>query len=666
MGIATDIVMIMLAALVGGIIAQRLGLPLIIGYILAGVAVSPNTGILTVSNVHDIDLLSEIGVALLLFALGLEFSLKELQPVRRIALIGTPIQMVLTIAYGYGVGWLLGWGWLPSLWLGALISLSSTMVILKTLMLQGWIGTLSSRVMIGMLIVQDLAVIPLMIILPKLNDPAAGLPILSMAVVKACAFLSGMILLGTRFLPWILARVAKSGSRELFLLAVTSIGLGVGYATYLAGLSLAFGAFVAGMVLSESDHGHQALSDIVPLRDLFGLLFFVSVGMLLDPFFLLQHGREIVILVVAVGVGKAAIFFFLARVFGYGNVVPLAVGLGLFQIGEFSLVLAKVGLASGGISQEVHALVMSAAVMTMVLTPMVSGQTARLYALQRRHFRREPLYSVNLPKSRLEKHIVVVGCGRIGIQLAMVLQRLEIPFVMIDLDQRRMELAKVEGLPVIFGDAAQRPVLKAAKMTRANMLLITTPGLAVVLGVIRQAHDLNPSCRIVVRTSDISHMHMIRDAGAVGVIHPEFEAGLEFVRQALLHQHIPLTTIQKYSDTIRQDTYGPLWNGALDLQTLQQMQTAQPQFDLEWVPVSGTSFLIDRSLREGRIREQTGASVVGVLRLGELIANPDPDFQFKPNDLVAVIGTPIACNALRRLAETETTGPDHGFGYGPV
>ncbi|MBF0176685.1 MAG: cation:proton antiporter [Magnetococcales bacterium] len=650
MGIAADIVMIMVAALIGGVVAHRLGMPLIVGYIMAGVAVSPHTGGITVSNVHDIDLLSEIGVALLLFALGLEFSLKELQPVRRIALIGTPIQMVLTMAYGYGVGWYLGWPWLSSLWLGALIALSSTMVILKTLINQGWIGTLSSRVMVGMLIVQDLAVVPLMIILPKLSDPAAGVPMLLLAALKAGAFLAGMVFLGTRFLPWVLARVARSGSRELFLLTVTSIGLGVGYITYLAGLSLAFGAFVAGMVLSESDHGHQALSDIVPLRDLFGLLFFVSVGMMLDPRFLWQHMAEIAVLVVAVSLGKGVIFFLLARLFGYGNVVPLAVGLGLFQIGEFSLVLAKVGLASQAISQDVHTLLLSAAVVTMVLTPLVSGQTARIYAWQRRHSRREPLYGVNLPERRFNKHVVVMGCGRIGMQVAMVLKRLEVPFVMIDLDHRHMEQAKKEGFPVIFGDAAQKPVLQAARMAQADMLLITAPGLAVALGVIRQAHAMNPSCPIVVRAADLTQMQIIREAGAVGVIHPEFEAGLEFMRQALLHQHLPLSVIQKYSDSIRQDIYGPLWNSALAYQTLLQVQTAQPQFELEWIPLSRASPLIDQSLRQGRIRELTGASVVGVLRAGELIMNPSPDFLLGANDMVAAIGTTSACEDLRRLA----------------
>ena len=286
MGIAGDIAIIIVAALIGGVIAQKLKQPLILGYILAGVVVGPNTGGITVSEVHTIEKLAEIGVALLLFALGLEFSLRELRPVKHIALIGTPIQIVLTLLFGYGVGQLLDWEWIPSLWFGALISLSSTMVLLKTLENQGMIGTLSSRVMIGMLIVQDLAVVPMLIILPQLSHPETGLVILGWAALKAAAFLVVMIFVGTRVLPRVMKYVAGWNSRELFLVATAAIGLGIGYGTYLFGLSFAFGAFVAGMLLSESDYGYQALSDIIPLRDVFSLFFFTSVGMLIDPDFL--------------------------------------------------------------------------------------------------------------------------------------------------------------------------------------------------------------------------------------------------------------------------------------------------------------------------------------------------------------------------------------------
>ena len=252
MGIAADIIIIVVAALFGGLVAQRLKQPLMLGYILAGVLLGPLTGHVAVSGFDDIEKLAEIGVALLLFALGLEFSLRELKPVKYVALVGAPLQIVLTTAYGYLVGRIFGWEQGPALWLGGVASLSSTMVILKTLMNQGRMGTLSSRVMIGILIVQDLAVVPLMILLPQLSNPASGLPALGLAAIKASIFLAVMILLGTRLLPRLLKFVVNWNSRELFLVTVAAIGLGVGYATHMAGLSFAFGAFVAGMVLSLS------------------------------------------------------------------------------------------------------------------------------------------------------------------------------------------------------------------------------------------------------------------------------------------------------------------------------------------------------------------------------------------------------------------------------
>src|SRR5262245_34086260 len=303
------------------------------------------------------------------------------------------------------------------------------MVILKTLMSQGRMGTLSSRVMIGMLIVQDLAVVPLMIILPQLNDLEAGLPILGWAVVKAILFIALMIFIGTRLIPHLVAHIAKWNSRELFLLAITAIGLGVGYGTYLFGLSFAFGAFVAGMVLSESDYSHQALSDIIPLRDLFGLLFFVSVGMLLDPAFLIANLSTILLVVLLVSLGKALICGGISRAVGYGNIVPLAVGLGLFQVGEFAFVLARGGLRAEAISEDLYALVLSTSIMTMILTPFISGLTEPLYNLRKRWFKSEPLQTINLPQVGLHDHVVIVGAGRVGRYVAQVLQRLELALV---------------------------------------------------------------------------------------------------------------------------------------------------------------------------------------------------------------------------------------------
>jgi CPA2 family monovalent cation:H+ antiporter-2 len=639
MGITADIIILVVAAFFCGLILQRLGQPLIIGYIAAGVILGPHTGGLTVSNIHEIELLAEIGIALLLFALGLEFSLRDLKPVKRVALIGTPIQIVLTIGLGFGIGHLMGFDWKSSLWLGALVSLSSTMVILKTLMNQGWLGTLSSKVMIGMLIVQDLAVIPMMVILPQLNNPALGLPALGFAALKAAGFIAGMILLGTRLLPGLMAHIAKLGSRELFLLAITAIGLGVGYATYLVGLSFAFGAFVAGMVLSESEFGHQALSDIIPLRDLFGLMFFTSVGMLLDPVFIMDNLRPVAVLVVAVCIGKGVIFALIARVFEYGNVIPLAVGLGLFQIGEFSFVLARVGVSTDSIGSDLYSLVLSAAILTMVLTPLISGQTAKIYALRKRWFRHEALESSNMPTGGLHNHVVIAGGGRVGFQIGQVLKRLGLQFVIIELDHRRVEQAKDGGMTVVYGDASQEIVLDAAGIKDGSVLIITIPGIEVVRATVIQAKGLNSGIEIVARTSSPDYFDLLKDLGVSEVVLPEYEASLEMTHQSLLRLHVPPSEVQRYTDTVRQELYAEWFNKGNDYRILSHLRGAEKQFDLQWILLSPESAIIHKSIGEIGIRQKTGTSVVGVVRDETLKPNPDADFILLPNDWVAIIGS---------------------------
>jgi CPA2 family monovalent cation:H+ antiporter-2 len=649
MGIAADIAIVVVAGLIGGLIAQQLRQPLILGYILAGVIVGPFTGGVTVVEIHDIELLAEIGVALLLFALGLEFSLKELRPVRNIALIGTPIQILLTLALGFGIGQLLGWEWVTSIWFGGMIALSSTMVILKTLMSQGRLGTLSSRVMIGMLIVQDLAVVPLMIILPQLNRPGAGLGVLGWAALKAALFLFLMIFGGTRLIPWLIARIAAWNSRELFLLAITAIGLGIGYATYLFGLSFAFGAFVAGMVLSESDYSHQALSDIIPLRDIFGLLFFASVGMLLDPAFLIANLGAILLVVFLIAVGKGLIFSGLSRVFGYGNVVPLAVGLGLFQVGEFSFVLARVGLSTDSIDNELYALTLTVAIMTMVLTPLISGLTAPLYALRKRWFKHEALQTINLPQTGLHNHVIIAGGGRVGQHVAQVLQHLDLTFVIVEMDYRRVEQARAAGFPIIYGDAAQEIVLEAAQVEHACLILVTTPAIIVTQSIVDQVRRLNPAVHIVARAEGIEQMQALHGQGVYEVVQPEFEAGLEITRQALLHLNIAPTEIQRFTDAIRQELYAPLYQAHHEYQTVAQLQNATRLLELTWLTLPPDSPLIGRTIHELKIRNHTGVSVVGVMRDGELYPNPDANYQFTAGDLVAVIGSPDQLAAFQAL-----------------
>ena len=642
MGIAADIIVLVVTAFVCGLIMQRLRQPLILGYILAGILLGQQTGGITIHEIHDIELLAEIGVALLLFALGLEFSYKDLKPVKMIAFLGTPIQIGLTMLLGMGMGKMLGWDLVASVWFGALISLSSTMVLLKTLMNQGWMGTLSSKVMIGMLIAQDLAVVPMMILLPLMNDPAAGLPALGYALFKAVIFLVCMFFLGTKMLPILLRSIVALGSRELFLLAVIAIGLGIGYTTYLVGLSFAFGAFIAGMVLTESDYGHQALSDVIPLRDVFGLLFFASVGMLLDPHFFVTHIWTVLLLVFLVTVGKATIFALIARVFRYGNVIPIAVGLGLFQIGEFTFVLARIGLSSGSISTELYNLVLTTAVMTMLLTPMLSGQTSRIYEFKKRYVPREPLQTMNFESNNIAGHVVIAGGGRVGMQIATILHKLHIPFVIIELDQRLVEMAKEAGFNVVFGDAGQEIVLQAANAPKAVLLVVTIPGVVVSQAIIHNTRLQNPAIQVVARLADTDFKDIYAKLQVRDLVYPEFEAGLEMTRQALLHLGLPVQEVHQYTEPLRQEFLqldDPDEQLLLQYKTLAQLRTAEQSFDLEWFRVQENSVLFGQTLAEAQIRTRTGASVVGVLRDGRMESNPGPNFRLQQKDLVAVIGS---------------------------
>ncbi|KAF0189618.1 MAG: monovalent cation:H+ antiporter-2 CPA2 [Desulfobulbaceae bacterium] len=654
MGVAADIIIIVVAALLGALIAQRLRQPLILGYIVAGIVVGPYTGGVTVGDIHEIERLAEIGVALLLFALGLEFSLNELKPVRNIALIGTPVQIILTMICGYFLGRnLLDWSVVSSIWLGALISLSSTMVTLKTLMSRGLVGTLSSRVMIGMLVVQDLAVIPMMIILPQLSNPKAGLPLVAMAVLKSVIFLLVMLYLGRKLLPWLLAKIASWNSRELFILSITAIGLGIGYATYLVGLSFAFGAFVAGMVLSESDYGHQALSDIIPLRDIFGLLFFTSVGMLLDPAFLLANWGKILSIVLIIGIFKGALFSLLAVLFGYINIVPIAVGLGLFQVGEFAFVLARVGLETQAIDQNTYSLVLAISVLSMVLTPFVSDLAPHLYKLKKHFFKHESLQTENIPHGGLRHHVVIAGGGRVGQHIAQVLTLLQLPFVIIELNHQRMLECKTAQYPVIFGDMSQATVLEVSKIQKARLLLITTPSVVVSQSIVKQAHQLNPKLPIIVRADGVEQARALYASGVSMAVLPEMEAGLEIARQALLCLEVPVAAIQEYTDSVRQQLYAPISQSTVDQQLLTSLGNIKNILEISWVTISPASSLINRSIQEAAIRSKTGASIVGIIHKKIFHSNPKADYTFIEGDLVAVVGNQRERNLFKQLAEVE-------------
>lgn len=642
MGIAEDIILVLLAGLLFGFIAHKARLPLILGYIVAGVLLGPYAGGSEMVDVHQIEVLAEIGVALLLFSIGLDLSFKELREVRNIALIGTPIQLFLIIVYGYFIGRYLDMNWVSALVFGGVLSLSSTMVVFKTLINRGLMGTLSSRVMVGMLIVQDLAAIPMMILIPQLNNLEQGLPVLAFTLLKAFLFLFLIMYGGLKLVPKVLTLVARLGSRELFLLTITALGLGIGYLSYLMGLSFALGAFTAGLMLSESEYSHRALSDIIPLRDVFGLLFFVSIGMLFNPGIVWANISTVLALVLLVIGGKFVVFYSLSRFFGYFNIVPLAVGLGLAQIGEFSFVLARAGLSEGILDQQSYSIILATAVITMFLSPFLAMLTPPLYALlQKLHKKRhkqETIETQNLPTKGLSGHIVIAGGGRVGTNVAKVLHQLELPFVIIEEDFRRYQQAKKEGFPVMYSDATHQLALEAANIQDACLLLITIPAITATREISKNSAQLNPELHVIARAANMADVNELYRLNIYEIVQPEFEASLEVIRQVLLHLDFAPTAIHSYVNEIRTKKYTPLLTDSEAHQMLSQLRSASYLLEVEWFEIDEDNPMLGKSIQELRLRSRTGVSVVGVLKSGELLPNPGPDYRFAQGDIVAVIG----------------------------
>ncbi|QTX31801.1 cation:proton antiporter [Aminithiophilus ramosus] len=639
MGIATDLIIVVIVGLLGGLAARKLNQPLILGYILAGIAVGPFTGGVTVSDVDEIEQLAEIGVALLLFSLGLEFSLKSLKPIRAIALGGSALQVLLTLLVGFALGRYLGWETTPSLWFSVAIASSSTAVIAKTLASRGQMGTLSSRVMLGMSIVQDILVIPLMVIMMSLESSGVSLVGVLKPLIKVILFVAAMLYAGARIIPHLMERVARWESRELFVLAVTATGLGVGYLTYSLDLSFAFGAFIAGLVLSESDYGRAALNDLVPVRDLFGLLFFVTIGMLFDPSFLVARWRTIAALLAAVTLARGTILAGTGRLFGYRNVIPLALFLGMIPLSEIAFIVLQRGLDSGAIPYDIYALALNVVILSMLLGPLATGLTGPAYGLVKRLKKPDAIRTVNLPPTGLADHVVIAGGGTFGRHIGFVLRSLEHPYLIIEPHHATFLKGQEEGLSLLFGDPGQDAIVEAAGIERARLLVITLRGRLETLDVFRAARKRNGTIPVMARAESREDRRLLEERGVTRVIDPEMEAGLEMARQALLQLDVPATVVHREIETLRRAGQADPFDGRPEHEALSRLRRATERIQLEWIYLHEGNPLVGKRLSETPIRSGFGLSVVAVGRDENAFPDVTGSLVLRAGDYVAVVGT---------------------------
>ncbi|MEW6707465.1 MAG: YbaL family putative K(+) efflux transporter [Pseudomonadota bacterium] len=507
-------------ALLLGFIAARLKLPALVGYLLAGVLIGPGTP----GFVADMDIasqLAEIGVMLLMFGVGLHFSLEDLLSVRKIALPGAVVQIVAATALGAAVALSWGWSLAGALVFGLALSVASTVVLLKALEGRGALESGNGRIAVGWLVVEDLAMVLVLVLLPPLagvlgGDAAAlsSAPVwiaLGKTLLEVAGFIALMLVVGRRVFPWILWQVTRTGSRELFTLSVVAAAVGIAYGSaQLFGVSFALGAFFAGMVLRESQFSHRAAEETLPLRDAFAVLFFVSVGMLFDPMVLVESPLYVLAVVAIIVLGKSLAAAALVLMLGYPLNTALTVSASLAQIGEFSFILAGLGLSLGLLPAEGHSLILAGALISMALNPLVFSSIEPLQrwlrdrsALARKFERRDdPLAELPMSTDRryLANQVVIVGYGRVGRHIAAALQAQGIPFIVADENRELVERLRGQGQAAVFGNAVEPGTLIQAHIADARLLVIATPQTVEVRHMVETARTLNPGIEVVVRS----------------------------------------------------------------------------------------------------------------------------------------------------------------------
>lgn len=644
----TDILIIFGLAIAVSYICNRLRIPTVVGFLLTGVVAGPY-GLKLVKAVHQVEVMAEIGVILLLFSIGLEFSLGHLLEMRRTVYIGGTAQVVLTSLITTAVAWAFGLPLSQALFIGFLVALSSTAIVLKLLQEQGALESPHGRTALGILIFQDLIIVPMMIATPIL---AGNLDFDLQSLLIFLAQAAGLILLtliGAKWLvPQLLYQIARTRNRELFLMSITFLGFSIAWLTSTMGLSLALGAFLAGLIISESEYSHNAVSNILPFRDIFMSLFFVSVGMLLDLGTVMNY--PVIILVVTGGLlalklltGSAATFLL-----GFPARTAILVALALGQIGEFSFILAKVGLDNALISDFYYQVFLAVAVITMMVTPFVLslGRFARALSewlpLPERYKKDVP----EVVKEEIKDHLIIIGFGVNGRNLARAAKAANIPYVVVELNPETVRQEQMKGEPIIFGDATYTAVLEHTHIDRARVLVVAISDPSATRQITHLARHLNPKLHIIARTRFLQEMAPLYELGADEVIPEEFETSIEIFTRVLKKYLIPRETIETLSAEVREDSYEMLRSPTTDAAHLRPLKL--PDVEISNLNIHADSSLANKTLGELNLRQDYGVTLLAIIRSGEILSNPDARARIHPGDQVVVLGK---APQISRLAE---------------
>jgi CPA2 family monovalent cation:H+ antiporter-2 len=635
----------------------RLKISPLVGFLIAGILVGP-FGLGLIRETENIEVMSEIGVVLLLFTIGIEFSLSDLLKIKRIVLMGGGLQISITATVVSVILWWLGYSPEAAVFMGLIASLSSTAIVLKLLQEKGEIYSAHGRIALGILIFQDIAAVLIIILAPFL----AGESVVGSDLLEILFRGIGLVLLtliSARYLiPHLLFHVAKTRNNELFLLSIVVIGLAVAWLASLAGLSLALGAFLAGLIISESEYATQALGNIMPFRDMFMSIFFVSTGMLLD----LDVMREHLFLILA----ATALIFFLKTfvnalttfIIGFPLHTMILVGFSLAQIGEFSLITAKVGFENGILAGEIYQEFLAVTVLSMVLTPFLvdlgyysAASSKRIHLPNILLHDRYRTFQEEGQKEELENHLVIIGFGVNGRNVGIAAQKTSIPYMIIEINPETVRREKQKGEPIIYGDAAQEAVLEHAGILTAKAVVITAGDPVSSWRIIETARRLNPSVHIIARTHFLNEIDGFYTIGANEVVSDEFECSIELFARVLNRYMVPGNEIEAMGEELRADHYSMLRTPEMRRKTFCELPLDFSDVDVRSIRVGKYSKASGKTIGDLNLRKMYGVSVLAISRNHRLIYDLGAETELHPDDILLVISPPERFEEIRELFE---------------
>ena len=657
MHVLRDLVVLFGAALVVVLVLRRLRLPTIAGFLVAGALIGPS-GFGWIRDAHEIEQLAEIGVVLLLFTIGLEFSLKELRRLGSVLVFGGGLQVTLTVLVVAGLATFAGFSPSEGVFFGFLAALSSTAVVLKGLAERGETDAPHGRLIVGILLFQDLCVVPMILLVPMLAGQGGGAVGVVRALGMAALVVVATLVLARRVVPGALHLVAVSRSRELFILAVVLICAGIAWLTSLAGLSLALGAFLAGIVLADSDYSQQAFTDVLPLREIFTSLFFVSMGMLFDVRVLFSAPGIVLGLVAALLVGKALLATLAGLVVRFPLQVAVVGGLALAQVGEFSFVLANLGRRSGLLDAHEMRLFVGASVITMLVTPFalrlgpyVGARAGRLRALDRLLGRsRQELGRVPVAFS---EHVVVLGFGIGGEMLAKVLRGAGVAVAVVDINAERVRDARMRGESVYYGDVTSPDILARVSVDEAQQVAVLLNDPSATLRAVQAVRRLAPHVPILARARYVADVPDLLKAGATVAVAQEYEASLKILSEVM--KRVPPEVPETSGADERDNREAPDEGGAHPSTAVPAASALAARLpsglEIESLPVRGGAWIAGRTLTEAQLRARTGATLVAVSRGKATAVHPAPEDVIEVGDVVCLVGSALQISAARELLE---------------